>query len=106
MVCEQTIREAVRRIIAVSNPSKVIMFGSYGRGDADAQSDLDLLVIEPTPSNPYREMVRLRNAVGSIGVGVDVLVCSPEEVERRAQVPGTIIYWALKEGRVIYDAAT
>jgi hypothetical protein len=51
-------------------------------------------------------MIRLREAVGPIGSGVDVLVYSEEEAERRGQVPRTVVYWALKEGRVRYDAAS
>jgi hypothetical protein len=43
MISEQTIREAVERIVAAARPSKVIVFGSHARRD----SDLDLLVIEP-----------------------------------------------------------
>jgi hypothetical protein len=52
----------------------------------------------------YTEMIRLRKAVGHIGVGVDVLVYSETEYERRSQVPGTVLYWARKEGRPLYEA--
>ena len=106
MLSEQTIREAVERIVAAARPSKIIVFGSHGRKESDEGSDLDLLVIEPKLVDRYQEMIRLREAVGPIGSGVDVLVCSEEEAERRGQVPGTVVYWALKEGRVLYDAAS
>jgi predicted nucleotidyltransferase len=106
MLSEQTIREAVERIVTTARPSKVIVFGSHARGDPDEGSDLDLLVIEPKLVDRDQEMIRLREAVGSIGSGVDVLVCSEEEAERRGRVPGTVVYWALKEGRVVYDAAS
>ena len=106
MLSEQTIREAVERIVTAARPSKVIVFGSHARGDLDEGSDLDLLVIEPKLVDRYQEMIRLRDAVGPIGSGVDVLVFSEEEALRRGQVPGTVVYWALKEGRVVYDAAS
>ena len=54
----------------------------------------------------YREMIRPREAVEPIGSGVDVLVYSEEEAERRGQVPGTVVYWAVKEGKVVDDAAS
>lgn len=104
MISEQTIREAVERILTAARPSKIILFGSLARGDSDAGSDVDLLIIEPELVDRYQEMIRLRDAIGPIGV--DVLVYSEEEAERRGQVPGTVVYWALKEGRVIYDAAS
>lgn len=106
MIPEQTIRKAVERLVTAAQPSKIILFGSFARGDSDEGSDLDLLIIEPELVDRYEEMIRLRDAIGPIGAGVDVLVCSEEEAERRAQVPGTVVYWALKEGRVIYDAAS
>jgi hypothetical protein len=62
-------------------------------------------VIAPQLGNRYQEMIRLRDAVGPIGAGVDVLLCSETEARRRGQVPGTTVYWALKEGRILYDAA-
>lgn len=40
-----------------------------------------------------------------MGVGVDLLLLSEQEFERRSQVPGTTAYWAKKEGKVLYDAA-
>ena len=104
MLTQETIQIAVDRILAVAKPNKVIMFGSYARGNANEYSDLDLMVVEPEVSNKSDEMIRLRSAIGSIGVGVDILVCSETEAKRRGQVPGTVIYWALKEGKVLYEA--
>jgi predicted nucleotidyltransferase len=105
MVDEQTLQQMVKRIVAAARPSRVILFGSYGRGDADAGSDLDIMVIQPEVTNQYEEMVRLRQVIGSVGTGVDVLVYSEAEYERRSQVPGTVLYWARKEGRALYEAA-
>jgi predicted nucleotidyltransferase len=105
MIDEQTLQQVVQRIVAAAQPSRVILFGSYGRDDADAGSDLDLMVIKRHVDNRGEEMVRLRGAVGHIGVGVDVLVYSEAEYERRSQVPGTVLYWARKEGRPLYEAA-
>jgi predicted nucleotidyltransferase len=105
MIDEQTLQQVVQRIVAAAQPSRVILFGSHGRDDTDAGSDLDLMVIERNLDNQYEEMIRLRKAVGHIGVGVDVLVYSETEYERRSQVPGTVLYWARKEGRPLYEAA-
>lgn len=106
MIDEQTLREIVRRIVQAAQPSRVILFGSYGRGDADAGSDLDLMVIKPEVSDQYTEMIRLHEAVGNIGPGVDVLVYSEAEYQRRSRVPGTVLYWARREGRTLYEAAS
>jgi len=105
MIDEQTMKQVVERIVAAARPRRVILFGSYGRGDADEGSDLDIMVIKPQVSDKYTEMIRLHEAVGSVGTGVDVLVYSEAEYERRSQVPGTVLYWARKEGRSLYETA-
>jgi len=105
MLAQQAILDAARRLAAAaSSPAQVIVFGSYARGDADEDSDLDLLVIEREVRDKADEYMRLHRAVGSIGVGVDVVVLSRDDFERRSQVPGTLPYWAQKEGRVLHDA--
>jgi predicted nucleotidyltransferase len=106
MIDENTIEQAVANIVEVAQPSRVILFGSYGRGNADEGSDLDLMVIKPTIVNLGEEMLQLYRAVGTTGVGVDVLLYSDAEFERRSQVPGTVLYWARKEGKALYDAAS
>lgn len=106
VISESTIHNAVERLVNISKPTKVILFGSYATGDATKDSDLDLMVIKTKAGSDGADRIKLRKAVGDIGTGVDILVFSEEEVNRRGQVPGTIIYWALKEGRVMYDAST
>ena len=103
---EQTMQDIVKRLVAAARPTRVILFGSYARGDATAGSDLDLMVIQPYVSDSYSEMVRLHQAVGDVGVGVDLLVYSEADYRRRSQVPGTVLYWARKEGRPLYEAAS
>ena len=95
---------ASRLVAAASAPSRVVLFGSYATGTADDGSDLDLLVIERDLPDRAAEYLRLRQAVGPIGTGVDVLVYSEKEAMRRALVPGTLLYWAMKQGRVLHDS--
>jgi len=72
--------------------------------DATDESDIALLVIVKNPENRGRKMVTYRNAIGRVapGVGVDILVYSEEEASK--PVPGTVLYWALHEGKVLYKS--
>lgn len=87
---------------AAPNAEQILLFGSYARGQADAGSDLDFLVIESTVENRAREMVRLRRVLRPLRLPVDVLVYSRAEVDQWGQHPGTALYWALKEGQVVH----
>ena len=104
VVDEKTMQDLVKRIVALAPPTRVILFGSYARGDATTGSDLDLMVMQPHVSDSYAEMIRLHRVVGDVGVGVDLLVYSEADYSRRSQVPGTVLYWARKEGRSLYEA--
>lgn len=95
--------EMVRRIVTNWNPDQIILFGSYARGEAGTDSDVDLLVV--VPLNRDRRTVRLgiRRALSGIGLPKDVVVVSPQEMDRYRECPGTIIRAALGEGKILYE---
>ncbi len=104
MISDHTIQEAVRRLVEAARPQKIILFGSYARGDAREQSDLDFLVIEREVKSRRREMVRLHDVLRPMRIPVDVLVASEATFDEWADTPGTVIYRASKEGQLLYEA--
>lgn len=81
--------------------AQVILFGSHARGEAGQQSDLDLLVVEPTVDDPIKESVRLRRTLRGLGLFADVIVVSEDEAEHWGQTHGSVIHAALSEGRAL-----
>ncbi|MEY2515607.1 MAG: uncharacterized protein QOJ89_2965 [bacterium] len=79
----------------------MILFGPYARGDASADSDLDLLVVQPEVTDRHVEMVRLARALRPLRIPVDVVVVSRSYVDDWAGVEGTVVHAALREGRVL-----
>ena len=74
------------------------------RGEADPDSDLDLLVVldDLEPASRARLMGSLRFAI-SAPAAIDVLVTDVDEYERRKDVNGSLLYWPAHEGVVVYE---
>ena len=95
----------VRRLVQAYQPESIYLFGSIARGDADADSDYDLLIIVPDDAPAERRQSRLAYQVlRGTGTAVDALVCTHgwffARVHLRASLPGTV----LREGRLLHAA--
>ena len=103
MISEETIKEAIERLVKAAKPQKIYLFGSYARGDARKQSDLDFLVIEQMLKSRRKEMVRLNDAIRSMRIPVDILVTSESTFNEWSDVPGTVMHRAKSEGQLRYE---
>lgn len=99
----ERIEEMVRRIVDRFHPEKVILFGSHARGTAAADSDADLLVVMRVQGSRRRQATEIDLALAGIRLPADVIVITPEDLERDGSRPGTVIHPALREGQVLYE---
>lgn len=102
MTVQTAIRKMVIRIARRFKPDKIVLFGSHARGTGGPDSDVDLLVIMPVTGTKRETQVNIRCAVHDIPIAKDIIVATPQEVEKQRQVIGTLIRPALKEGRLLY----
>ena len=94
----------VRRIVKVAKPEKIIMFGSAAKGQMGPNSDVDLLVIKRGKFHRGRLTDRIYMNMHGVGQAVDVIVVTPEDVERYKDCFALVIYPAVREGKVVYAA--
>src|SRR5512141_406763 len=102
---DSLVHEIVRRLLGVTQPDRIILFGTAATGQMTRDSDIDLLVVAPAPSNTLEEHVRLRGCLRGLGFPFDVFLIATEKFEESKNVFGGIAYPAHKYGRVIYEAA-
>ena len=95
--------EAVERIARQFEPLRIILFGSWARGQARPDSDLDLLVVLPRVDDKRQTAIRIGNALSDLPVSKDIVVTTPEEIAARGNVIGQVLRPALREGKVVYE---
>jgi predicted nucleotidyltransferase len=94
------LRDIIRRIVEAAHPDKIILFGSAARGEMGLNSDVDLLVIKGGKFNRWRVTTAIYGHLSGADAPVDVVVVTPEEVERYRDTHCLVICPALKEGKV------
>jgi predicted nucleotidyltransferase len=101
-ISEKDILEMANRITQAAQPVKVILFGSYARGTALAHSDVDLLIIARDPVAKRKEATRLRALLRDFRVPIDIVVIGQAFADRYWDIPGSVLYPAFREGKVLY----
>jgi predicted nucleotidyltransferase len=100
---EARVQEAADRLGGAFQPIRIVVFGSYARGDARPGSDVDLLVVLPAVHDKREAAVAMRRVLSDLPVPHDVYVTTPDEMERRGWIVGTLLHAALQEGKTVYE---
>jgi predicted nucleotidyltransferase len=104
----QVCGQALARLCSEPDVLAVLAFGSRARGDAHADSDLDLVVIcqdaELTPEGKLAGWRRYRERLGRVPVGVDLIVTGWRQAERMAGSRWHVMGDVAREGKVLYVA--
>jgi len=102
---QQTIDEIVRRVRSVSRPQRIILFGSAATEAMTADSDVDLLILEPEPPRDRSEWLRITRALRDLHFPFDIILMDTERFEESKHFVGGLAYPAHKYGKVIYEVA-
>lgn len=104
-ITDLQLAEVVRRLVAAYDPLRIYLFGSMARGDADADSDYDLLVVVPDDAAEDRKRSRLAYEVlWETGIAADVIVWTRDRFERRAHLKASLPATVLREGKLLHAA--
>ena len=107
-VSEALIDRMARRIVREVDPQRILLFGSWARGEAKEHSDVDLLVVEREPFGQNRsrrqEAARIWRCLSEFRVPTDILVYSVGEVDQWRDSRYHVVGRALREGKVLYES--
>jgi predicted nucleotidyltransferase len=98
----KAIEDLVRQIVENFHPQKIILFGSYARGNPRPESDVDLLVVMKS-AGTGRQSLRIREAL-DINFGVDLIVHTPEQLRQRIEWGDSFLKDITREGKIVYES--
>ena len=94
----------INRIVRDFDPVQIILFGSHARGEANRHSDIDLLVVFSECADKRKTAVDIRRVLKDMPVPKDIIVSTPEELERKRDWVGSVLRYAQQEGITLYDS--
>jgi len=92
----------INRIIKEYIPKKIIVFGSYARGDLRQGSDLDLVIIKDTKEKFLKRMDKVLDLCDG-EIAVEPLIYTQEEFDRMLLEGNVFLETVVKEGIVVYE---
>ncbi len=100
---QEAIDEVVREIAEKFKPQRIILFGSYARGDPRPESDVDMLVIMDTPLKEVQQAIQICHQI-EYRFGLDLIVHTPKRLAERVRMGDSFLRDVLEEGKVLYEA--
>jgi len=102
----ELLAQVTRKIVERFHPRRIILFGSQVRGEATSESDLDLFIEMETQARPPERAVEVSSIFGLRPWFLDVVVYTPEEVQRLRKTNGTLVSVIEAEGKVLYERSS
>lgn len=102
MIELQDIEDMARRIGRAANAHRVILFGSYARGTPTDDSDVDFMIIAESDLPRFKRSRKLYNMIKPYPFPMDLLVYTPDEIERGKKSAVSFVSQVLREGKIVY----
>ena len=102
MIALDDIKSAARKLGEAAHAERVILFGSYARGEAGTNSDVDLLIVAESDQPRFKRSCALYQTLRPYPFAMDLLVYTPQEFEQARQLPLSFISTVVREGKTLY----
>lgn len=102
-VLQTEIERLVRRIVSQARPLRIILFGSFARGDFNTSSDLDLCIIVPSAEEWFERSRRFRALTRLPDLDVEPHVYTAEEFAAMIARENPLALRIVAEGKLLYE---
>ena len=97
--------EITKRLAESIHPEKIYLFGSHAAGNADLDSDVDLLAVVPDTEKSTRQITHQgRASLWGLKIPVDLIVCTHPQLNKWRDVKCHLFYTVVRKGRVLYES--
>jgi predicted nucleotidyltransferase len=103
MISLDDLEKLCGKIANAFDTEKIILFGSYAKGTATKDSDIDLLIVANIDMPPVDRYCAVRKVLADFPAGLDLIVKTPDEYEKWRHIVNHIVYFAEKYGKTIYE---
>lgn len=103
MIEKSVISNIVNKIATNINPDKIYLFGSYSLGQANEDSDIDLLIIKDTIEPKYKRSIEIQRLLIGTKLPVDIIVYTSDEFENEKLNKYSFVNSAIKGAQLMYE---
>jgi len=100
---QPAIERLVRRIVSQARPLRIILFGSFARGDFNTSSDLDICIIVASAEEWFERSRRFRALTRFPGLDVEPHVYTAEEFAGMIERENPLALRIVAEGKILYE---
>lgn len=105
MIGNEEIDEIVNKIVKNYHPEKIILFGSYAKGNITDDSDLDFILIKDTDIPKHKRGIEVRRLFYGLPIPLDFKIYSLTEFNEELSNKFSFLNSAIKGSRVLYERA-
>jgi predicted nucleotidyltransferase len=97
------LRATIERLATAFAPERIVLFGSYAKGTARPESDVDLLVIADMEGDSMAYMRYAHQLVAASFPPIDIVLCTPEDVAEARAAQSPFLLSVLGSGITVYS---
>ncbi len=103
LIDNNAILNIIYKIVTGTNPDKIYLFGSYATGQANEDSDIDLLIVKDTIEPRHKRSIEIQRLLKGSKLPVDILVYTNDEFDREKSIHYSFVNSAISGAKLLYE---